>query len=541
MQTHQNLHHVGGRTPNFSKSVAINPDSYYVYHETPQPGFLMEQPVILGSKYQPVRCMDMGDKESKRTTNDSGIPVASDEFSLTVGPDGPILLHDHYLMEQMANFNREMLPDRQPHAKGSGAFGQFEVTQDVRAFTRAAVFQPGTKTEVLARFSTVAGESGSPDTWRDVRGFALKFYTTEGNYDMVGNNTPVFFLRDPMKFHHFIHSQKRRADSGLRDADMQWDFWTLSPETAHQVTILMSDRGIPKSYRHMNGYTSHTYMWVNAAGEKFWVKYHFKTDQGIQNLTQQEADRIAGTDADYHRRDLFNAIKQGNFPSWTLKVQIMPFDEAKTYRFNPFDLTKVWPHQDYPMREVGKLTLNRNPTDFQAEIEQAAFEPNNLVPGIGASPDKMLLARLISYADAHRARLGVNYKQIPVNRPRVPVNNYSKGGAMRIDKVSDPVYAPNSKGGPRPDAEQYPEQATWSASGDFIRSAYSLRKDDDDFGQAGTLVREVMNDAQRDQLVSNVIGSLAGVSEPVLQRVFVYWKNIDKKIGERIENGVKKS
>ena len=300
----------------------------------------------------------------KPTTTDAGIPVASDEHSLTVGPDGPILLHDHYLMEQMANFNREMIPDRQPHAKGSGAFGTFEVIQDVSAYTKAAVFQPGTKTDVLARFSTVAGESGSPDTWRDVRGFALKFYTTEGNYDMVGNNTPVFFVRDPMKFQNFIHSQKRRADSGLRDNDMQWDFWTLSPESAHQVTILMSDRGVPKSYRNMNGYTSHTYMWVNAQGERFWVKYHFKTDQGIDFLPQEEADKIAGEDADYHRRDLFEAIQRGDYPSWTLKVQIMPFEEAKTYRFNPFDLTKVWPHSDYPVQEVGRLTLNRNSKRF---------------------------------------------------------------------------------------------------------------------------------------------------------------------------------
>jgi catalase len=467
--------------------------------------------------------------------------VSSDEFSLSVGADGPIVFHDHYLMEQMANFNREMIPDRQPHAKGSGAFGQFSVTQDVSAYTKAALFQPGVKTDVLARFSTVAGESGSPDTWRDVRGFALKFYTMEGNYDMVGNNTPVFFLRDPMKFQHFIHSQKRRADNGLRDADMQWDFWTLSPESAHQVTILMSDRGVPKSYRNMNGYTSHTYMWVNAKGEKFWVKYHFKTDQGIETLTQEEADHIAGVDADYHRRDLFNAIAKDEYPSWTLKVQIMPFDEAKDYRFNPFDLTKIWPHKDYPLHEVGKLTLNRNPTDFQAEIEQAAFEPNNLVPGIGPSPDKMLLARLISYSDAHRARLGVNYKQIPVNRPIAPVNNYSKGGAMRIDKVRDPVYAPNSKGGPKPNAEKYPDDAVWSANGEFMHAAYSLHKEDDDFGQPGTLVREVMDDAQRDRLVSNVIGSLAGVSEPVLERVFEYWRNIDKEVGDRIAEGAKKS
>ncbi|WP_461208626.1 catalase [Desulfocurvus sp. DL9XJH121] len=479
-------------------------------------------------------------KKQKMTTDDAGIPVSSDEFSLTVGADGPIVLHDHYLMEQMANFNREMIPDRQPHAKGSGAFGFFMTTRDVSAYTKAALFKRGVKTDVLARFSTVAGESGSPDTWRDVRGFALKFYTTEGNYDMVGNNTPVFFIRDPMKFHHFIHSQKRRADSGLRDGDMQWDFWTLSPESAHQVTYLMGDRGVPKSYRHMNGYTSHTYMWVNAKGERFWVKYHFLTDQGIENLTQEEADRIAGSDADYHRRDLFNAIKAGNNPSWTLKVQVMPYAEAKTYRFNPFDLTKVWPHKDYPLIEVGKLTLDRNPTDFQAEIEQAAFEPGNLVPGIGASPDKMLLARLISYADAHRARLGVNYKQIPVNRPIVEVNNYSKGGAMRIDKASDPVYAPNSKGGPVPNAGKYPEDAVWQADGEFIRAAYTLHKDDDDFGQAGALVRDVMDDEQRARLVSNVIGSLAGVSKPVLKRVFEYWRNIDKETGERIKKGCPK-
>ncbi len=480
--------------------------------------------------------------DRKFTTNDAGIPVPSDEHSLTVGPDGPVLLHDHYLLEMLANFNREMIPDRQPHAKGSGAFGYFQVTEDVSAYTQAAVFQPGTKTDILARFSTVAGESGSPDTWRDVRGFALKFYTTEGNYDMVGNNTPVFFVRDPLKFPHFIHSQKRRAENGLRDHDMQWDFWTLSPETAHQVTILFSDRGIPRSYRHMNGYSSHTLMWINAKGERFWVKYHFKTDQGIENLTQEEADRIAGEDADYHRRDLFKAIQAGDHPSWTLKVQIMPFEEAETYRFNPFDLTKVWPHADYPLHEVGKLVLNRNPEDFQAEIEQAAFNPANMVQGIGPSPDKMLLARLFAYADAHRARLGVNYQQIPVNRAKTPVHSYSKGGPMRIDNASDPVYAPNSKGGPEADGERYPEIATWEAAGEFVRAAYTLREDDDDWGQAGALVREVMDDEQRDLLVSNVVGHLKnGVSEPVLNRALEYWRNIDKKTGDRIAKGMKGS
>lgn len=474
------------------------------------------------------------------TTNESGIPVASDEHSLSVGADGPIVMHDHYLMEQMAAFNREMIPDRQPHAKGSGAFGHFEITQDVSQYTKAKFLQPGAKTDVLIRFSTVAGESGSPDTWRDPRGFSIKFYTEEGNFDMVGNNTPVFFVRDPMKFQHFIHSQKRRADNGLRDHDMQWDFWTLVPESAHQVAWLMGDRGVPATWRHMNGYSSHTYMWVNAEGERFWVKYHFKTDQGIKCMTQEQADQMAGSDADYHRRDLFEAIKRGDYPTWTLHMQIMPFEDAKTYRVNPFDLTKVWSHKDYPLIEVGKLTLDRNPTDFHSEIEQAAFEPNNMVPGTGLSPDKMLLARSISYADAHRARLGVNYKHIPVNTPKSPVHSYTQGGAMRIRHSTDPVYTPNSKGGPKADGQRYPEDAVWSTDGQFVRTAYTLRKDDDDWSQAHTLVREVMDDAQRDRLVSNAVGHLSGgVTEPVLERAFEYWRNIDQEVGERIEQGVR--
>ncbi|MFI8749044.1 catalase [Vreelandella lionensis] len=474
------------------------------------------------------------------TTNESGIPVASDEHALSVGADGPIVMHDHYLMEQMAAFNREMIPNRQPHAKGSGAFGHFEVTQDISQYTKAKFLQPGMKTDVLIRFSTVAGESGSPDTWRDPRGFSIKFYTEEGNFDMVGNNTPVFFVRDPMKFQHFIHSQKRRADNGLRDHDMQWDFWTLSPESAHQVAWLMGDRGVPATWRHMNGYSSHTYMWVNAEGERFWVKYHFKTDQGIKCMTQEQADQMAGSDADYHRRDLFEAIKRGDYPTWTLQMQIMPFEDAKTYRVNPFDLTKVWSHKDYPLIEVGKLTLDRNPTDFHSEIEQAAFEPNNMVPGTGLSPDKMLLARSISYADAHRARLGVNYKHIPVNTPKSPVHSYTQGGAMRIRHSTDPVYTPNSKGGPKADGQRYPEDAVWSTDGQFVRAAYTLRKDDDDWSQAHMLVREVMDDAQRDRLVSNVVGHLSGgVTEPVLERAFEYWRNIDQEVGERIEQGIR--
>jgi catalase len=478
--------------------------------------------------------------QPKPTTTDAGIPVASDEHSLTVGPDGPILLHDHYLIEQMAQFNRERIPERQPHAKGGGAFGEFVVTEDVSRFTKAAVFQPGTKTQMVARFSTVAGERGSPDTWRDPRGFALKFYTSEGNYDMVGNNTPVFFIRDPMKFQHFIRSQKRRADNNLRDHDMQWDFWTLSPESAHQVTWLMGDRGIPRTWRHMNGYTSHTYMWVNAQGEKFWVKYHFKTDQGIECFTQDEADQMAAVDTDYHQRDLFEHISDGDFPSWTMHVQVMPFDDAPGYRFNPFDLTKVWPHGDYPLIRVGTMTLNRNPTDYHTEIEQAAFQPNNLVPGIGISPDKMLLGRVFAYADAHRARIGVNYQQLPVNRPTSPVNSYSKDGAMRYDNVSDPVYAPNSKGGPQADAARYGEAAGWETSGPMVHAAYTLHAEDDDWGQAGTMVREVLDDAARGRLVDNIVGHLLnGVSEPVLARAFEYWRNVDKALGDRVEQGVR--
>ena len=393
---------------------------------------------------------------------------------------------------------------------------------------------------MLARFSTVAGEQGSPDTWRDPRGFALKFYTEDGNYDLVGNNTPVFFVRDTIKFQDFIRSQKRRPDNGMRDNDMQWDFWTLSPESAHQVTWLMGDRGIPKSYRHMNGYGSHTYMWVNAGGEKFWIKYHFKTDQGIDFLTQEDADRIAGEDGDYHRRDLFEAIDGGNAPSWTLYVQVMPFADAPDYRFNPFDLTKVWPHGDYPLIEVGRMTLNKNPEDYFIHIEQAAFEPSNMVPGVGPSPDKMLLGRLFSYADTHRYRIGPNYAQLPPNRPHAPVHSYAKDGPMRYEpsRAARP-YAPNSYGGPAADTLRYGEPAGWETGGEMVREAYTLRRDDDDFGQPGTMVRQVLDDAARDRLVGNVSGHLLnGVSRPVLDRALQYWRNIDKNVGDRIAHKV---
>src|SRR5689334_20052850 len=391
------------------------------------------------------------------TTTDAGIPAPSDQYSLSVGPNGPLLLQDHYLIEKMAQFNRERVPERVVHAKGSGAFGYFEVTQDVTQWTRAAFLnQVGKRTPLLVRFSTVAGELGSADTVRDPRGFAIKFYTEEGTYDLVGNNTPVFFVCDPQKFQDFIHSQKRMPEDDLRSNNAQWDFWTLSPESAHQVTILMSDRGTPRTYRHMNGYSSDTYMWENAAGKKFWVKYHFKTEQGIQNFTDAESRAIRAEDLDYHRRDLWEAIARKDYPSWRLEMQIMPYEDAANYRFNPFDITKVWPHKDYPTIPIGRMVLDRNPENFFAEVEQAGFDVANFVPGIGPSPDKMVLARMFAYADSALYRDGVNYEQLPVNRPLNEVHNYNKDGPMRFrHNGNQPVYAPNSYGGPQADPQRY--------------------------------------------------------------------------------------
>ncbi|MBD8585699.1 catalase, partial [Frigoribacterium sp. CFBP 8766] len=475
------------------------------------------------------------------TTTDNGAPVASDEHSQTVGADGPIVLHDHALVEKLANFNREKVPERIVHAKGGGAFGTFVTTGDVSQYTRAALFQPGVETEMLARFSTVAGEQGSPDTWRDPRGFALKFYTSEGNYDLVGNNTPVFFIRDGIKFPDFIHSQKRLPGSHLRDHDMQWDFWTLSPESAHQVTWLMGDRGLPASWRMMDGFGSHTYQWINAAGERSWVKYHFKSDQGNEILTQADADRIAGEDADFHIRDLSAAIEREEFPTWTMSVQVMPYADAASYRFNPFDLTKVWPHSDYPLIEVGRMTLNRNPENYFAQIEQAAFAPSNFVPGIATSPDKMLLARIFSYADAHRYRVGVNHQQLPVNAPKNEVHSYSKDGAARysFSDATVPVYAPNSVGGPSGSPQAAGETPGWESDGELVRSAATLHPEDDDFGQAGSLVRDVMDDEQRDRLVANIVGHVSKVTRPdLLERVFQYWNSVDPILGSRVRAGV---
>ncbi|WP_372697064.1 catalase [Arthrobacter sp. JSM 101049] len=474
------------------------------------------------------------------TTTQSGAPVASDAHSLTSGPDGITALHDRYLVEKLASFNRERVPERNPHAKGGGAFGEFTVTEDVSKYTRAAVFQPGATAETLLRFSSVAGEQGSPDTWRDVRGFALRFYTTEGNYDIVGNNTPVFFLRDAMKFPDFIHSQKRLNGSALRDADMQWDFWTLSPESAHQVTYVMGDRGLPTSWREMNGYGSHTYQWINAEGERFWVQYHFKSRQGVHNMGNEEAERLAGSDADYYRRDLYENIEAGNFPTWDVFVQIMPYEDAKTYRFNPFDMTKVWPHADYPLVKVGHFTLNRNPQNFFAEIEQAAFSPSNLVPGVDISPDKMLMARVFSYPDAQRNRIGTNYNQLPVNQPHAAhVTTYQHEGNMQysFNGSEARVYAPNSYGGPAADPVRGAEGG-WETDGAMIRAAQTLRSEDSDFGQAGTLYRDVFDADAKDRFHDNLLGQCNSITrDEIRERFFQYWTNVDENLGRILRDG----
>jgi catalase len=470
------------------------------------------------------------------STTQSGAPVTSDAHSQATGADGAIILTDHYLIEKLAQFNRERVPERVVHAKGGGAFGTFTTTDDVSKYTKAALFQPGTETDMLIRFSSVAGEAGSPDTWRDPRGFAVKFYTTEGNYDLVGNNTPVFFIRDGIKFPDFIHSQKRLPGTHLRDADMQWDFWTLSPESAHQVTWLMGDRGLPASWREMQGYGSHTYQWINAAGERFWVKYHFKSNQGVKSMTGDEAEALAGADGDFYIRDLQENIAAGNFPSWDLHVQVMAYEDAKTYRFNPFDLTKVWPHSDYPLIKVGTMELNKNPENYFSQIEQATFAPSNFVPGIAASPDKMLQARIFSYADAHRYRVGTNHAQLPVNLPKSQVNNYSQDGQGRFhfNAPSVPVYAPNSLGGPAA-VEPSVAGGGWENDGALTLSAHSLHAEDGDFGQAGTLYREVFNDGEKARLLETITGAVSGVKNAsIKERAIQYWTNVDAGLGAKL-------
>jgi catalase len=483
------------------------------------------------------------------TTTDAGIPAPSDESSLTAGPDGPILLQDHYLLQKLAQFNRERMPERVVHAKGGGAFGYFEALPGAGEWTKADFLQAGRRTPVVVRFSSVAGELCSADVVRDPRGFAIKFYTAQGNYDLVGNNTPIFFLRDPQKFPDLIHSQKRLPDTNARDNNMQWDFWTLSPETAHMVTWLMGDRGIPATWRHMNGYGGHTFLWESAHGVKHWVKYHFRSDQGIQFFGYDAATIVSGEDPDHHLRDLFQAIARGDHPSWTLYMQLMPFEEAADYRFNPFDLTKVWPKADYPLVKVGRLVLDRNPENYFAQIEQAAFEPGSMVPGIGPSPDRMLLGRMFAYPDSHRHRIGTNYLQLPVNAPLAPVHSYNKDGAMRY-RYGDgrAIHAPNSYGGPAADPRF--REPGWHVGGEIVRTAYTKRRDDDDFVQAGTLYRKVLDDGAKARLVASVANHLSGIEAPcgggraapcehaVLRRALDYWTKVDSALGTRVAASV---
>lgn len=478
-------------------------------------------------------------KPNRLTTAD-GAPIPDNENALTAGPRGPVLMQDVVLMEQMQRFNRERIPERVVHAKGSGAYGTFTVTNDITKYTRASIFaEVGKKTEVLVRFSTVAGERGAADAERDPRGFAVKFFTDEGNWDLVGNNTPIFFVRDPYKFAMFIHSQKRHPQTNLRDADMQWDFWSLCPESLHQVTWLMGDRGIPKTYRHMDGFGSHTYSFINKAGERVWVKFHFKSQQGIENLTNEEAADLIAKDRESHQRDLFHAIENGDFPKWKLCVQIMTHEQAENFRWNPFDLTKVWPQGEFPLIEVGEMELNRNPDNYFHDVEQAAFNPNSLVPGVGPSPDKMLQGRLVSYQDAHLYRIGVNYRDLPANRPRVPVRNYMRDGqfgGMRGDEGTGyPNYWPNSiEGAPQPDPS-YAEPA-WHL-GDVTVDRYSAREGHDDFTQAGDLYR-LMSEDEKERLARTIAAAMQGARQEVIERQLGHFDKADQDYGRRVRQAL---
>jgi catalase len=480
-----------------------------------------------------------GSRPEKTLTDNFGAPVGDNQNSLTAGVAGPTLLSDHYLIEKNAHFNRERVPERVVHAKGGGAFGYFEVTDDVSQYTRAAFLSKvGKRTEMLARFSSVAGEHGYADTDRDPRGFALKFYTEEGNYDLVGNNTPVFFIRDAIKFPDFIHSQKRHPQTGLRDANRIWDFWSLSPESLHQVTYLMGDRGLPLGWQYMNGYGSHTYQWINRDGKSVWVKYHFKTELGVKNMTRQEAVRIAGEDPDFHRRSLFELIAKGEVASWKLYVQIMPLEDAATYRFDPFDVTKTWSHKDYPLIPVGRMVLNRNPENFHADIEQAAFAPSTVVPGIWFSPDKMLQGRLFAYADAHRYRIGTNYAALPVNRPHATeASNYMRDGLMRPDANGGSAdnYEPNSFGGPAED-KQYLEPANAIPNPTIGRFAQSSTRNDDYF-QAGELYR-LMSADEQDRIVDTIVTGMKSVRRDIQLRAVGNFAKCDATFGERLARGL---
>ena len=480
----------------------------------------------------------MSDKADKKTlTTAAGIPVADNQNSLTAGPRGPVLMQDFHLTEKMAHFNRERIPERVVHAQGSGAYGTFVVTKDITPYTSARLFSEiGKQTEVFLRFSTVGGEKGSADAVRDPRGFAVKFYTEEGNWDLVGNNTPVFFLRDAIKFADFIHTQKRDPQTNLKSPTRMWDFWSLSPESLHQVTILFSDRGTPDGYRFMHGFGSHTFSLINAKQERFWVKWHFKTEQGIKNLTVEEATRISGADPDYAQRDLFSAIDRGDFPRWKVYLQVMPETEAEDYYVNPFDLTKVWKYEDYPLIEVGEMTLDRNPDNYFAEVEQAAFSPSNVVPGMGFSPDKMLQARILSYPDAHRYRLGVNHALLPVNRPHATeAHTNHRDGGMRFDGNggASPNYEPNSFGGPVEDPRF--REPPLKISGDADR--YNHRDGNDDYSQAGDLFR-VLTAEEQARLIANIVGTMQGVPREIQLRQIAHFSKADPAYGAGVAQGL---
>lgn len=474
-------------------------------------------------------------KEQQKLTTQTGAPVSDNQNSLTAGQRGPVLMQDFHLLEKLAHFNRERVPERVVHAKGAGAHGYFQVTHPVSDWTQANFLsEVGKRTPLFIRFSTVGGEKGSADSERDPRGFAVKFYTEEGNYDVVGNNTPVFFIRDPLKFPDFIHTQKRNPATNCKDPNAMWDFFSLSPESLHQLTILFSDRGTPRTYRHMHGFSSHTFKWINAEGEAVWVKYHIKTDQGVENFTREEATIMAGIDPDHATRDLYIAIEEGRFPSWTVSVQIMPLEDANTYRFDPFDVTKTWSQKDYPLIPVGKIVLDRNPDNYFAEVEQAAFSPANVVRGISFSPDKMLQGRLFAYSDAHRYRVGANHNLLPINRPQVPVNNYQRDGAMRSDGNGGGSlnYEPNSYNGPA-QTPTYAD-AAFEVSGMADRVGYDR---DDHFTQPGDLYR-LMSTEERARLVGNIVGSLKNADKPIQLRMIEHFTKADAEYGAQVAEGL---
>ena len=476
-----------------------------------------------------------------KLTTAFGAPVVDNQNIQTAGPRGPALLQDVWFLEKMAHFDREVIPERRMHAKGSAAYGTFTVTHDITKYTKAKIFSEiGKKTEMFLRFSTVAGERGAADAERDIRGFAMKFYTEEGNWDLVGNNTPVFFLRDPMKFPDLNHAVKRDPKTNMRSADNNWDFWTSLPEALHQVTIVMSDRGIPATYRHMHGFGSHTFSFISANNERYWVKFHFKTQQGIKNLTDEESAKLVGEDRESHQKDLFDSIENGDFPKWTLFVQVMPEKEAGSYHVNPFDLTKVWPKADYPLIEVGEFELNRNPENYFAEVEQSAFNPGNVVPGISFSPDKMLQGRLFSYGDTQRYRLGVNHSQIPVNAPRCPFHSYHRDGAMRVDGNggSRIGYEPNTK-------DEWNEQPDFAEPPLSIEGAadhWNHREDDDYYSQPRALF-QLMTAKQQQVLFENTARAVGGARLDIQHRHIrncykadpAYGAGVAKALGLNIE------